>query len=58
MTDLEARRRAVHVAAQLPAHLPDAILVLRHAEAIARFTAGDVDRPEASNVRPALRSAC
>jgi hypothetical protein len=43
MKDLEARRVALSIAGQLPSHMGHAMTVLRYAEALARFKAGESD---------------
>jgi hypothetical protein len=58
MKDLEARRVALSIAGQLPSHLGHAMTVLRYAEALARFKAGESDTVEPADQprEPAPRS--
>jgi len=43
MTDADARRRAVAIAAQLPTGLADALRILAYAVDLARFVGGQTD---------------
>lgn len=46
LTDTDCRKRAAILAANLPAHLPDALRILQYATDITRFMSGQTEAIE------------